>query len=140
MENQPPNILAEISDADWENTPESVKQLVGKLMERIVALEQRQAHLEELLKRNSKNSSQPPSQDAPQGFKPKPKATEQKHRGGQAGHAGHSAKLYEAQECAAIEEHYQAPLLRLWSGFEWLRCNAPALSNGRDSAVASDCG
>ncbi len=106
MENQPPNILAEISDADWQSTPESVKQLVGKLMERIVALEQRQEHLEELLKRNSKNSSQPPSQDGLQGFKPKPKATEQKKRGGQAGHEGHSAKLYEAQECAAIEEHY----------------------------------
>ena len=106
MENQPPNILAEISDADWQSTPESVKQLVGKLMERIVALEQRQAHLEELLKRNSKNSSQPPSQDAPQGFKPKPKATERKHRGGQAGHEGHSAKLYPPEECAVIEEYY----------------------------------
>lgn len=106
MENQPPNILAEISDADWQSTPESVKQLVGKLMERIVALEQRQAHLEEQLKRNSKNSSQPPSQDAPQGFKPKPKATAQRKRGGQPGHEGHSAKLYSPEECAVIEEHY----------------------------------
>jgi hypothetical protein len=106
MENQPPNILAEICDADWQSTPESVKQWVGKLMERIVALEQRQAHLEEQLKRNSKNSSQPPSQDAPQGFKPKPKATAQRKRGGQPGHEGHSAKLYSPEECAVIEEHY----------------------------------
>lgn len=106
MENQPPTILAEISDADWQSTPESVQQLVGKLMEQIVTLEQRQAHLEELLKRNSKNSSQPPSQDAPQGFKPKPKATESKKRGGQVGHAGHTVKLYEPQECTTLEEHY----------------------------------
>jgi hypothetical protein len=103
MENQPSNILAEISDADWQSTPERVKRLVGKLMERIVALEQRQEHLEELLKRNSKNTSQPPSQDAPQGFKPKPKATEQKKRGGQAGHEGHSAKLYKSEECAELK-------------------------------------
>ena len=106
MENQPPNILAEISDADWQSTPKSVKQLVGKLMERIVALEQRQEHLEELLKRNSKNSSQAPSQDASQGFKPKAKATEPKKRGAQAGHEGHSAKLYQPEDCAAIKEHY----------------------------------
>jgi Family of unknown function (DUF6444) len=96
MENQPPTILAEISDADWQSTPESVQQLVGKLMERIVALEQRQEHLEEQLKRNSKNSSQPPSQDAPQGFKPKPKATERKKRGGQA---GISVKLRHPPKC-----------------------------------------
>jgi len=65
MESQSPNLLAEISDADWENTPESVKRLVRQLLERIAALEERQQHLEEQVKRNSKNSSQPPSQDVP---------------------------------------------------------------------------
>jgi transposase len=91
MENQAPNFLAEISDADWEQTPESVKRLVGQLVERIRALEERQAHLEEQLKQNSKNSSQPPSQDVAQGFKPKPQG--QRKRGGQPGHAGHTQKL-----------------------------------------------
>ena len=106
MENQPPNFLAEISDADWEITPESVKRLVGQLLERIAALEERQQHLEEQLKRNSKNSSQPPSQDGGLGFKPKPKEPSKKRRGGQPGHEGHQQKLYAPEECAAIEEHY----------------------------------
>lgn len=105
MENQPPNFLAEISDADWERTPESVKRLVGQLLERIAALEERQQHLEEQLKRNSKNSSQPPSQDGDLEFKPKPKPSKKK-RGGQPGHEGHQQKLYAPEECAAIEEHY----------------------------------
>ncbi len=106
MENQPPNFLAEISDADWEKTPESVKRLVGQLLERIAALEERQEQLEEQLKRNSQNSSQPPSQDVLPGFKPKPKEQGKKRRGGQPGHEGHSQRLYAAEECAGIEEHY----------------------------------
>lgn len=104
MKNQAPNFLAKICDADWEKTPESVKQLVGQLVERIGALEERHQHLEEQIKQNSKNSSQPPSQDVPQGFKPK--APGQKRRGGQPGHAGHAQKLYAPEECAEIEEHY----------------------------------
>lgn len=106
MENQPPNFLAEISAADWEKTPENVKRLVGQLLERIAALEERQEHLEEQLKRNSQNSSQPPSQDVPQGFKPKLKAQGKKRRGGQPGHEGHPQKLYAPEECSEIEEHY----------------------------------
>jgi hypothetical protein len=106
MENQASNFLAEISDADWEKTPESVKRLVGQLLARIAALEERQEHLEEQLKRNSQNSSQPPSQDVSAGFKPKPKEQSKKRRGGQPGHAGHSQTLYAPEECAGIEEHY----------------------------------
>lgn len=106
MENQPPNFIAEISDADWEKTPESVKRLVGQLLERIAALEERQQQLEEQLKRNSQNSSQPPSQDVSQGFKPKPKEQGKKRRGAQPGHEGHPQKLYAPEACAGIEEHY----------------------------------
>lgn len=106
MENQPLNFLTEISDADWEKTPESVKRLVRQLLERIAALEERQQHLEEQVKRNSQNSSQPPSQDVPQGFKPKLKAQGKKRRGGQPGHEGHPQKLYAPEECSEIKEHY----------------------------------
>jgi transposase len=104
METQAPNFLAEITDADWEQTPESVRKLVRQLVERIRALEERQQQLEEQLQQNSKNSSQPPSQDLPQGFKPK--AQGQKKRGGQPGHAGQSQTLYAPEACAGIEEHY----------------------------------
>jgi len=106
MESQSPKLLAEISDADWENTLESVKRLVGQLLERIAALEERQQHLEEQVKRNSKNSSQPPSQDVPQGFKLKPKEPSKKRRGAQSGHEGHQQNLYDLEACAEIEEHY----------------------------------
>lgn len=106
MEKQPPKCLTELSDAEWENTPESVKRLVGQLLERIAALEERQQHLEEQLRQNSKNSSQPPSQDEPQGFKPKSEEQRKKRRGGQVGHQGHQQKLYAPEECADIKEHY----------------------------------
>jgi len=65
-------------------------------------------HLREQLSRNSRNSSQPPSQDAPRHFKAKPKEKSGKARGGQVGHEGHSRKLYPPEQCQQIEEHYPA--------------------------------
>jgi len=106
MEKQPFNFLTEIAAADWEKTPESVKRLVGQLLDRIAALEEGQEHLAEQLQRNSQNSSQPPSQDVSQGFKPKPKEQGKKRRGGQPGHEGHVQQLYAPEACAEIEEHY----------------------------------
>jgi hypothetical protein len=100
------DVLSNISEADWEKTPESVKRLVRQLIERIASLEERQAHLEEQLNRNSKNSSQPASQDKPPGFKPTSKPTERKQRGAQFGHAGHQQRLYPVEACSAIEEYY----------------------------------
>jgi len=99
MENQERPFLSEIGEADWEKTPESVKQLIGRLGERI-------ATLEEQVQRNSKNSSQPPSQDTPQGFKAPPKPRSKRARGGQVGHAGHEQQFYRPEDCAAIQEHY----------------------------------
>jgi transposase len=87
MESTSPNFLTEITEIDWEKTPESVKKLIARLEERIGALE-------EQVKRNSKNSSQTASQDSPQGFKPTSKEKSKKSRGGQSGHEGHSQKLY----------------------------------------------
>lgn len=106
MENQLPKFHADISDADWESTPESVKRLVEQLLKRVTVLEERQQHLEEQLQRNSQNSSQPPSQDSSLGFKPKPQEPSKQRRGAQSGHAGHQQNLYAVEECAAIEEHY----------------------------------
>jgi hypothetical protein len=65
-----------ISESDWALTPESVRAYVSKLVEKS--------------KRNSRNSSQPPSQDSPsqkqnnQDEKPK----SERPRGEQAGHEG----------------------------------------------------
>src|SRR5512141_1573016 len=98
----PPSIN-EISPEDWDKTPESVKQLVVKLMEqigemgsRIEALEQQYEALKvenqllkEQLQQNSKNSSKPPSQDQGKGLKAKAKTAGKKKRGAQPGHPGH---------------------------------------------------
>jgi len=75
-----------------------VKRLVGSLVERIGSAEATQQGLQEQVKRNSQNSSQPPSQDAPKGFKANPKKKSGKAGGGQAGHEGHSQALYSPEQ------------------------------------------
>jgi regulator of replication initiation timing len=140
--------VANVSEADWENTPIPVKRLVLNLLERVERLEQQvqelreenqqlrteneqlklenqqlklenqqlreengqlrleNQQLREQLGRNSQNSSQPPSQDAPRKFTPKAKKKSDKRRGGQPGHPGHERKLYPPQQCQSIEQHY----------------------------------
>lgn len=99
-------LLSEIPAEDWANTPESVKRLVEQLLEQTEALEAEAQTVQERLKRNSKNSSQPPSQDSPKGFKVKAKEKSKKARGGQVGHEGHSQPLYPPEQCSQIENHY----------------------------------
>ena len=57
-------------EADWEATPESIKQAVRELVRQLLEgqgkmeqLSQRVTELEEKQSKNSKNSSQPPSRD-----------------------------------------------------------------------------
>ena len=73
---------------DWDSTPASVQEAFLLLLNRVVSLEEKVANLEEQLKRNSGNSSQPPSQDGPE--KPILKKSEKsaRKRGGQPGHPG----------------------------------------------------
>ena len=69
-----------ISDADWAETPESVRVYVRKLGEK--------------RQRNSRNSSQPSSQDTPNHKQTKPeKPKSDRSRGGQTGHACHERAL-----------------------------------------------
>jgi hypothetical protein len=99
-------VLSTISEADWERTPESVRRLVKQLVEQISVLAERQGHLEEQVKRNSTNSSQPPSQDQPKGFKPVKKGKSGNQRGAQLGHQGHQQGLYAPEACEEIKDHY----------------------------------
>lgn len=98
--------LTEIPEEDWAKTPESVKKLMQKLIERIAALEEGYQHAQEQVQRNSKNSSPPPSQDQPQGFVPKAKQKGSRARGAQQGHEGHGQRLYALEDCRTIEDHY----------------------------------
>lgn len=120
MQEKQPNLIAEISPADWAATPESVKQLVTNLMgqveqlvQRVGSLEQQQEGLKaenqllkEQVKQNSKNSSKPPSQDMIKGFKAKPKEASKRKPGAQQGHQGHERRLYPIEQCQSIENHY----------------------------------
>jgi transposase len=105
----------EISEADWAQTPESVKRLVRSLLGRIEQLERQyeelkaeNALLREQVKQNRQNSSKPPSQDIQKGFKPKEKQTKKqgKQRGAQFGHEGHEGHLYPVEVCKQVTRHY----------------------------------
>lgn len=113
MSENVPNPLDEISKADWAKTPESVKRLVRSLLGRIEQIERQYeelkaeaATLREQVKRNSQNSSKPPSQDMGKGFKPKEKKQNGKPRGAQFGHEGHETQLYPVEACERVKDYY----------------------------------
>lgn len=121
MEQNSPNPVNEISQSDWEKTPESVKRLVTNLLGQIEQLSSRMELLErhcevlkaenqllkEQIEQNSQNSSKPPSQDAAKGFKRRqPEPEGKKKRGAQVGHEGHAGKLYAIEQCQSVEEYY----------------------------------
>jgi len=56
---------AGISAEDWRATPTAVRVLVLTLLSSVAQVQQRVAELEERLNQNSRNSSKPPSADAP---------------------------------------------------------------------------
>lgn len=109
-----PNQNEEISEAEWGQTPESVKRLVQSLVRRIEQVERQSeelraevATLQEQVKRNSKNSSKPPSQDIAKGFKPKEKREgSPKAQGAQFGHEGHESQLYPIEACESVSDYY----------------------------------
>ena len=113
MEENLPNCINEISQTDWEKTPESVKRLVENLIGRMESIEQQYEALraenqllKEQVKQNSKNSSKPPSQDLGKGFKAKQNQEGKKKPGAQPGHEGHERELYPIEQCQRIEDHY----------------------------------
>jgi transposase len=113
MEEPPAYSIEQISQADWERTPMSVRQVIEELTRRINQLDGEQQQLrgvcellQEQVKQNSTNSSQPPSTDRVKGFKPNRKTKSGKKHGGQRGHEGHERPLYPSEMCEEIIEHY----------------------------------
>lgn len=103
----------EISPEDWERTPTSVKQFIGRLTHQVEQLQQQYQELQtqlqllqEQVNRNSSNSSQAPSADSPQVEKRRRPGKSGRQRGGQPGHRGFGRQLFAPEECEAIHEHY----------------------------------
>jgi transposase len=101
-----------LTEEDWNHTPPAVQAVVitlchlvqtlqaqvGSLQAEVTALQSEVAQLREQLGRNSQNSSQPPSSDAPSA-RPRPKRPPSGRKpGGQAGHLGHGRKLIPVEQ------------------------------------------
>lgn len=89
--------------AVYDAGPAAVRALIEGLLQRVDELTARVTELERQVKRNSNNSSQPPSQD---GFQKKTKSQRRKSErpvGGQPGHRGATLRLREQPD--QIETH-----------------------------------
>ena len=94
-----------ISEEDWNHTPPAVQAVVLALWQQVqtlqtqgATLQAEVAQLREQLGRNSQNSSQPPSSDAPSA-PPRPKRPPSERKpGGQPGHLGHGRKLVPVEQ------------------------------------------
>jgi transposase len=104
---------AGISEADWLATPAAVRvfilaqqQEIEQLRSQLTALATELASLRERIGRSSRNSSKPPSSDAP-GFKPptRRKGSGRK-RGGQPGHPGAGPELLPIERVDEVVEHH----------------------------------
>lgn len=101
--------------AVYDAGPEAVIALVEGLLQRLDELTARVTELERQVKRNSRNSSQPPSQD---GFQKQTKSLRPKSErpvGGQPGHRGATLRLREQPD--QIETHTVTQLCGLRAGF-----------------------
>ena len=100
----PPEL--EIPEADWKQTPASVRVVLQVLSHQTQELKAEIAKLQEQLNLNSSNSSKPSSSDGPKQkiVKGKPKEKGRK-RGGQKGHEGHRRELLPIEQVDEIIEH-----------------------------------
>jgi transposase len=85
-----------IPSEDWAATPDSVRQLLMALFERV-------ARVEERLNQTSRNSSKPPSSDPPSTVRPGRQPSGRK-AGGQPGHVGQGRELKRVDQVDHIIE------------------------------------
>ncbi len=82
-----------ITPEDWQQTPSRVQVRIGELCAEIKQLRETVEQLQEIVNRNSQNSSQPPSQDRPDQRAAKEPSGPPRKRGGQPGYRGHHRAL-----------------------------------------------
>jgi transposase len=88
-----------ITQTEWQQTPASVQRWVIDLWAKNTQLRETVEVLQELIPRNSQNSSQPPSQDRPEQKRTREASGPPRQRGGQPGHPGrHRALVEEVDE------------------------------------------
>ncbi len=92
----------------WARTPKVVRLEVVALVQELADVKARLAKAEEQLRRNSRNSSQPPSQDKPE--QKAPAEVEQgrtkRRSGGQTGHTGHRRPLLPVEAVNKVVVHH----------------------------------
>jgi transposase len=93
------------SELDWQLTPEPVRHYIMALertlfdmQQRIVAHEKRLEKLEVRTRKNSHNSSKPPSSDPPFSRKKRTRKKSKKAKGGQKGHEPHQQQMLDPNE------------------------------------------
>ena len=94
MSYEPKSPVANLSEAEWAALSMNVQAVVRGLVDENRQLRLTVSKLEEQLRRNSRNSSQPASQDKPDQKLAEPEASSRpRQRGGQAGHTGRGRTL-----------------------------------------------
>lgn len=91
------------SAKEWEQTPQAIQSFIVTLLAQVQDLDEKVTILEEQVRRNSRNSSQPPSSDGPEVAKKRAGKGERK-RGGQPGHKGHQRRMVPLEEVKEVHE------------------------------------
>jgi transposase len=92
-----------LSQEVWERTPAEAQAYIRALEARVAALETTVQSLLERLRMDSRNSSQPPSNDPPATRSPRQRRSPSGRKpGGQPGHPGQRRELAPLEDVAAV--------------------------------------